>query len=650
MKITNRMTAAGDITLPSSASNNGITYRVTTIAVDGIHSCDKITSVVIPDSVTTIKKDAFSLSYGLRSVEIPDSVTSIGSGAFYACINLTSIKIPGSVTVIPYMLFWECYALTDVEIGNGVTTIEESAFYLCESLATLTIPASVTSIADRVFCYCKNLTSVYYEGEVPDAGTYIYSSAPETLVTYYPTGNASWKAEIKDGLWRSRTAAECTPGPQPSEITISCKTDGTNFIVSYTGTLYQSEDSVNWMEVPNATSPYQVKIRNKKLFFCSKDETENKNITIPLSEDVNLHMIWIEPGTFMMGSSENELGRQNNETQHRVTLTKGYWLGKFEVTQAQYEAIMGTNPSKFKGASLPVECVSWKDATNFCAKLTAIEKKAGRLPEEYEYTLPTEAQWEYACRAGTTTALNNGRNLSDKEECPEMDEAGWYWFNSDEKTHPVGQKQSNAWGLYEMHGNVAEWCLDVYGDYLTFPVTDPIGGGLGSYVVVRGGSWWHYAWVCRSAHRGYDTPDGRYTNVGFRVALTPVSKNMTVPLSDTVNLDMIWVNPGTFMMGSPKNELGRKDDETQHEVTLTKGYWLGRYQVTQAQYEAIMGTNPSNFKGADLPVEMVNWDEAKEFCAKLTASEKAAGRLPEGYEYTLPTEAQWEYACRAGTT
>ena len=672
VKITNRMTAAGDITLPSSASNNGITYRVTTIAVDGIHSCDKITSVVIPDSVTTIKKDAFSLSYGLRSVEIPDSVTSIGSGAFYACINLTSIKIPGSVTVIPYMLFWECYALTNVEIGNGVTTIGESAFSFCESLTHLTIPDSVVDIENAAFNYsalesivipasvktlgrnafadCTNLQNVYFEGDMPETAWTIYWATPETLLTYYPTGNATWEAAIKDGMWRDRKVANWNPAPQPAEPSITCETDGTNLIVSYTGTLYQSEDSVNWTEVPNATSPYQVKIRNKKLFFCSKDETENKNITIPLSEDVNLHMIWIEPGTFMMGSSENELGRQNNETQHRVTLTKGYWLGKFEVTQAQYEAIMGTNPSKFKGASLPVECVSWKDATNFCAKLTAIEKKAGRLPEEYEYTLPTEAQWEYACRAGTTKALNNGRNLSDEEECPEMDEAGWYWFNSDEKTHPVGQKQANAWGLYEMHGNVAEWCLDVYGDYLTFPVTDPIGGGLGSYVVVRGGSWWHYAWVCRSAHRGNDTPDGRYTNVGFRVALTPVSKNMTVPLSDTVNLDMIWVNPGTFMMGSPKNELGRKDDETQHEVTLTKGYWLGRYQVTQAQYEAIMGTNPSNFKGADLPVEMVNWNEAKEFCAKLTASEKAAGRLPEGYEYTLPTEAQWEYACRAGTT
>ena len=149
-------------------------------------------------------------------------------------------------------------------------------------------------------------------------------------------------------------------------------------------------------------------------------------------------------------------------------------MGKYEVTQAQYQAVMGTNPSKFKGDDLPVERVSWSDATNFCAKLTANEKAAGRLPEGYAYTLPTEAQWEYACRAGTTTALNSGKDLSDKEECSEMDEVGWYNYNrGDSYTYPVGQKQPNAWGLYDMHGNVWEWCSDWFGDYSSPTVTDP---------------------------------------------------------------------------------------------------------------------------------------------------------------------------------
>ncbi|MBQ7589725.1 MAG: SUMF1/EgtB/PvdO family nonheme iron enzyme [Verrucomicrobia bacterium] len=526
----------GDVIIPSSVTkkdeDTGITYtyRVTALRRSAFSGCVNITKVVIPDSVTSIGESAFSSTRNLTTVEIPDSVTSIETAAFYGARGLSSIKVPGSVTVIPFQLFWECYALTDVEIGNGVTTIEESAFYLCESLATLTIPASVTSIADRVFCYCKNLTSVYYEGDVPDAGTYIYSSAPETLVTYYPTGNASWKAEIKDGLWRSRTAAECTPGPQPSEITISCKTDGTNFIVSYTGTLYQSEDSVNWMEVPNATSPYQVKMGNKKLFFCAKGESGDivpgENITIFLPGNVAMEMIRIEPGTFMMGSPTDELGRYSFETQHGVILTKGYWLGKFEVTQAQYEAVMGKNPSNFKGADLPVERVSWYDATEFCKKLTEIEKEAGRLPDGYEYTLPTEAQWECACRAGTTTALNSGKNLSDAEECPEVDEVGWYQYNSDDKTHPVGQKQPNAWGLYDMHGNVCEWCKDWYGSYpsVAVTVTDPTGPDTPAIMdrIIRGGGWNTNASSCRSADRSMGSPAFSWNRCGFRVALAPI--------------------------------------------------------------------------------------------------------------------------------
>ena len=444
---------------------------------------------------------------------------------------------------------------------------------------------------------------------------------------------------------------------QAEEPTISCKMDGENFIVTYTGELYQSTDAISWSKVDSASSPYQVKVGNKKLFFCTKGEAVDRNLIIPLSDTVNLDMIWIKPGTFIMGSPEDELGRLANETQHQVTLTQGYWLGKFEVTQSQYEAVTGVNPSKFKGADLPVEMVNWNEAKEFCTKLTAIEKAAGRLPEGYEYNLPTEAQWEYACRAGTTTALNSGKNLSDKEQCPEMDEVGWYVgnskYNGNKTTHPVGQKLPNAWGLYDMHGNVWEWCLDWYADYPTTAVTDPMGPDTGIYRVNRGASMAREAYKCRSARRNGPL-DGRYVDAGFRVALTPirVSKDVTIPLSEDVNLDMIWIKPGTFIMGSPEDEIGRGlyYSETQHQVTLTQGYWMGKFEVTQAQYEAVMGTNPSGSKGADLPVVRVNWSDSMEFCAKLTAIEREAGRLPEGYEYTLPTEAQWEYACRAGTT
>ena len=260
----------------------------------------------------------------------------------------------------------------------------------------------------------------------------------------------------------------------------------------------------------------------------------NSPLIVNLPKGVKLELVYIKPGTFTMGSPKDNqvigvikklfdlVDRFDDETQHQVTLTQGYWLGKYEITQTQYEAVMNTNPSGFKGANLPVEKVSWDDAMTFCKKLTEIEKAAGHLPAGYEYTLPTEAQWEYACRAGTTTALNSGKNLSNTKQCPEMDQVGWYGYNSNDTTHPVGQKQPNAWGLYDMHGNVWEWCLDWYEDYPTTSVTDPVGPSTGSYRVMRGGSWYDCANGCRSANRGSNNPSGGSFIYGFRVALAPV--------------------------------------------------------------------------------------------------------------------------------
>ncbi|MBP5760148.1 MAG: SUMF1/EgtB/PvdO family nonheme iron enzyme, partial [Verrucomicrobia bacterium] len=457
---------------------------------------------------------------------------------------------------------------------------------------------------------------------------------------------AYWSVQATDPAGVRATA------PYP---TLSYEMEGSDLVLTYTGTLLQSDDAVNWTEVESASSPYHVRTGNEKRFFCvtlsdqpGQPLSPGEDGSVSLPGNVPLDIVWIDPGTFMMGSPEDELGRIENESQHQVTLTQGYWLGKYEITQAQYEAVMGENPSRFSGANLPVEQVSWYDAMEFCAKLTEIEQEAGILPEGYEYTLPTEAQWEYACRAGTTTALNSGKNLSDEDQCPEMDEVGWYRFNCDDTTHPVGQKKQNAWNLNDMHGNVWEWCLDWYGDYQTSAVTDPTGPITGSARVIRGGSWDDNAYFCRSAFRNMGEPNESYSSAGFRVALAQIPplvpvpcSNFTIPLPGNVDLDIIWIDPGTFMMGSPEDELGAGGDETQHQVTLTQGYWMGKYEVTQAQYETIMGTNPSRFIGADQPVELVSWNDAMLFCGRLTAIEQAAGRLPQGYEYTLPTEAQW---------
>jgi formylglycine-generating enzyme required for sulfatase activity len=252
-------------------------------------------------------------------------------------------------------------------------------------------------------------------------------------------------------------------------------------------------------------------------------EAEGKAMTIDVP-GASLEMKWISPGSFLMGSPSGENGRDSDEgPQTRVTLSKGYWLGKHEVTQAQWQALMGNNPSNSKGSSLPVENVSWNDAMEFCRKLTQRERAAGRLPEGLAYTLPTEAQWEYACRAGTTTALNNGTNLtSTTGQCRNLDALGWYWKNSGSRTHPVGQKQPNSWGLYDMHGNVWEWCLDWKDDYPGGSVTDPTGPSSGSHRVRRGGSLIALARYCRSAVRESSNPDHRSGGLGFRLALSQV--------------------------------------------------------------------------------------------------------------------------------
>ena len=249
---------------------------------------------------------------------------------------------------------------------------------------------------------------------------------------------------------------------------------------------------------------------------------EGEPIVIQLDKGVTLEMVWIKPETFTMGSPKRERGREKLEIQHEVTLNKGYWMGIYEVTQAQYKYVMNINPSGFQGADLPVECVSWNEAMEFCRKLTEQECAAGRLPLGYTYTLPTEAQWEYACRAETTTALNSGMKItSETGACRNLDKVGWYDKNSDSKTHPVGQKQANNWGLYDMHGNVWEWCLDLYEDYSTSSTADTKVPDAGSNRVNRGGSWSSCAKFCRSANRGYCTPDFRCTLIGFRVVLSP---------------------------------------------------------------------------------------------------------------------------------
>ncbi|MFH1378130.1 MAG: SUMF1/EgtB/PvdO family nonheme iron enzyme [Planctomycetota bacterium] len=228
-----------------------------------------------------------------------------------------------------------------------------------------------------------------------------------------------------------------------------------------------------------------------------------ETISLDLGSGIGMELVLIPAGEFMMGAND---GNNCEKPIHKVIISKPFYMGKYEVTQEQYEKVMGTNQSKSKGAKKPVEMVSWDDAQEFCKHLS---QKSG-----YTILLPTEAQWEYACCAGTTTKWHSG----DEEYL--LDDYAWYdWGGVRYGTYPAGQKRPNSFGLYDMHGNVLEWCSDWGSDtyYSESPSVDPTGPDTGSSRVFRWGRWSSGAAQCRSACRYWCGPDGRYNGVGFRI-------------------------------------------------------------------------------------------------------------------------------------
>jgi formylglycine-generating enzyme required for sulfatase activity len=243
-----------------------------------------------------------------------------------------------------------------------------------------------------------------------------------------------------------------------------------------------------------------------------------------LTNSIGMKLKLIPAGEFLMGSPDSDSEAVADEKpQHRVTITKPFYLGVYEVTQAEYQRVMGTNPSAYSTAKVgqdtsqhPVDQVSWEDTVEFCRQLSELpdEKAAGRL-----YRLPTAAEWEYACRAGSATKYSFGDSES------QLGDYAWYDdSNSESSAHPVGQKKPNAFGLYDMHGNVWEWCQDWYAPYAG-EASDPQGPASGSRRVYRGGCWFSTARNCRSAYRFRLSPAYRNLNLGFRLALVPSSSS-----------------------------------------------------------------------------------------------------------------------------
>ncbi|MFO1424065.1 MAG: formylglycine-generating enzyme family protein [Candidatus Competibacteraceae bacterium] len=471
------------------------------------------------------------------------------------------------------------------------------------------------------------------------------------------------------------------------------------------------------------------------------------SVTNKQGQKITQRMRWIEPGTFKMGSPEDEPGRWDAEgPQHSVAISRGFWLFDTACTQALWEAVMGDNPSGFKGADRPVESVSWNGCQDFIKRLNE------RLPG-LDLALPSEAQWEYTCRAGTTTPFSFGDNITPEQ----VNYNGNYPYAGGKKgryrqeTVPVASLPPNPWGLYEMHGNVWEWCQDHWHDSYRGAQANGSaweGRDAGASRIVRGGSWSRSARGVRSAVRYARRPVNRDGDIGFRCARVRVASPDSLegaepagpargrqaerwpkqdqpsgatgaqptllrlnvgespahcplpqtpafhihtdrehlvfgrfslrdcPWASAIGRDRFglwceiaveptrggepvvqrlrWIPPGRFWMGSPKEEtrgLAKQEYEREwfdaehprHLVTLTEGYWLFDTPCTQALWEAVMEENPSRFQSPTQPVEQVSWHDAQDFLKRLN------GRISD-LNLALPSEAQWEYACRAGTT
>ena len=443
-----------------------------------------------------------------------------------------------------------------------------------------------------------------------------------------------------------------------------------------------------------------------------------RELTVDLGKGIKLEMVLIPAGEFMMGSKESAEATaaffnknyggdvvkadffEDEQPQHRVRVTKPFYLGKYLVTQEQWQEVMGSNPSWFSPTGggkdkvagedtrrFPVEKISWDDCQQFLRRLNA---KLGT--QDGKFVLPTETQWEYACRAGTTTRYCFGDDDS------KLSDHAW---NNKKTDGPVGEKKPNTWGLYDMHGNVWEWCQDWYEDgyYARSSMDDPTGPAAGSVRVIRGGSWCGPATSCRLACRLMGRPGDRSSDIGFRVSRVPAEVAEPIPatpkqITNSIGMKLTLVPSGEFMMGSKESAeetaaffnkfYGEhvltaddvKDEHPRHHVRITQPFYLGTYHVTRGQFRQFVndtgyktdaekgekpgayGWNPDTqefrfnekqswrnvgFEQTDEhPVVNVSWADTVAFCKWLSKK--------EGKTYRLPTEAEWEYACRAGTT
>ena len=332
------------------------------------------------------------------------------------------------------------------------------------------------------------------------------------------------------------------------------------------------------------------------------------------TNSIGMELVRIPAGTALVETGKNMFDEPVFGA--KALVSQPFYLGKYEVTQEQWAKVMGSNPAKFKGRNNPVESVSWDDVQEFIKRLNALEGHD-------RYRLPTEMEWGLAARGGADTVYFFGET----EEA--LSDYAWFADNTTDRTKPVGRKQPNPYGLYDVYGNVREWVQDRYGAYpKDTELKDYSGPASGSERVVLGGAWSNSADDFHYAFRTESAPGARSDSLGFRLALSPFD---LPTYTDSLGMEFVLIPANSFMI-TPDTK-----------ATVSKPFYLGKYEVTQAQWKEVMGSNPSYYTGDTLPVDSVSWDDVQEFIKRLNTR--------EGHNrYRLPTEVEWELAARGGTT
>ena len=431
---------------------------------------------------------------------------------------------------------WENHGKLPYMVSNAKAFVVQHHLYLVSG------DVNPTGLSNKVFVVdLDQPTNGVYDlyrkdGNAPVGTPVVQSEYADGSVTASKMAEGSVSKSALDATILKYLKPEITS--QPQALTVYADTNA-SFSVTAEGkylTYQWKKDGVNLPGETNATltitdanatlhdGNYSVVVSNDFGSIESNNFKVNFEHRLELNATVTMDMIWCPPATFTMGSPTTEAGRVSDETQHQVTLTNGFYLGKYEVTQAQYEAVMtgvtgdrNATPSQFHGyPNRPVETVSWDDAQVFLTRLN--EQQAGNLPAGWSYVLPTESQWEYACRAGTTTRYSWGNSIASTN-------ANYNWDSgptdgSDFKqTRNVGQYPANLWGFFDMHGNVWEWVSDWKAAYPDGFQTNPKGPASGSYRVKRGGAWYTESNYIRSARRNVNNPVSSDSGLGFRVSL-----------------------------------------------------------------------------------------------------------------------------------